>query len=208
MAFGAAYSYIASRRVESYDAEYVYNNTVSSILKSGILREIKYTDIPIVEKDTSLLDKNYDERSIGIILPPKHKNADIVGIGHNESLNIMLNDPTFELINTKSDQDLSTSFLLSPEFKDNFIANIEQIIQSDDFSIHNDSNEIQGHILEMYLEIHDLYTTDKQSAVELTNEYIRIIDSSEELNESEKLSIYSFLSVATYSTDFWCEKVL
>lgn len=56
MAFGAAYSYIASRRFESYDAEYVYNNTVSSILKSGILREIKYTDIPIVEKDTSLLD--------------------------------------------------------------------------------------------------------------------------------------------------------
>lgn len=94
--------------------------------------------------------------------------------------------------------------LRSEEYVNAFNQEIETILSEDINSSMTSDGTISEDIMVLYIDaISNCGTTNYDDVVSLTNQYIEIISSSNELSEDEKNNIYIAFAVAVYSYQYW-----
>lgn len=206
---GAAYSVIASQYTpvtETMTAEQMYNNTVSALIASGQLGYIQ-----IGADEDVFIDLAPAQPLLPVTLPENNDEAVYVGQAHNATVQVMI-EPTLVTRTTTGQTDNIDARVLealySAELKEVFIENYNHYIDnsnamSTETLLQLDKTGKGGMIVDQYLQLHDSYVIDTGDSVEITNRYIQIVNSSDELTGEEKKMVNSALTLASYSTDLW-----
>lgn len=182
---GAGYSYIEYNKGQSRAI-----NTVSSPL------QVTQAYVSVVESAPTYSD--YTPTQITLQYPTANTNTQLMGAKHNLVLQKLVdNDLSLTPIN-KCLTPEEESIITSKEFEDAYYAGLEAE------NINSDTNEdVPDVVMRLYLEVFQNYP-DKADDVEfITNKYIELISASNELTAEEKEIIYSALSVAASSYEYW-----
>lgn len=206
--YGAAYSYIAYDRTSGniMNVDDLYNLTVNSMIATQQLDILLSNKYQIIAEDNNSLPANEDdELASAVDVPANFSDAEFVADGHNLILGDMLyNDsqPISSVEISEEERSLALDILLSEDLKNKFKEDFSKIFNSG-ISYETLRDTKSAAAINLFLEVFELTADDLESVTEISNEYINIIEQAEELSDDEKMSVYSSLAVATYSTDFW-----
>jgi len=89
----------------------------------------------------------------------------------------------------------------SEEFKADFNAMVTD--ESMDIEIDENSNEVEDIVMSLFLQVYQDYPEKAEDVEFITNKYIELIDTSTEISDADKEKIYSALSVAASSYEYW-----
>ena len=70
-------------------------------------------------------------------------------------------------------------------------------------NIPSDNQTLLAYIIDLFEDVFNQYANDNNDMVHIINQYIEVIDASEELSENDKDNIKSGLSTAIYSFNYW-----
>ena len=213
---GAAASYKKYRAIHGYEARvedfYKYSlNTLITNLKS----------------DTTNYYKKYvySPKSVSIKLPTKFQSLMDVGEAHNKLiLGTNYNSPSTQSIVIKGPVDNWTppvftlekvkvqNALSSKDFKNDFDKIISGLTSSDNngqldidafFKKCPTGSKRAEQALKDYLSLFTTYPKNVDDLIKITNDYVEIIESSNEFTDDEKAMIYAGLMVSIYSPQIW-----
>lgn len=128
--------------------------------------------------------------------------AILVGKSHNFILDLANNDFEYDetfLANSRNFSSLEYNALRSPEF----VALINDIIDGHGDWVPETRNRRTSYIIGLFNDVVEEYATSEENISYLINNYIRIIENNNVLDNSEKQIIYNSLAVAAYSYDYW-----
>lgn len=182
---GAGYSYIEYNKGQSRAI-----NPIASPL------QVTQAYVSVVEAAPTYTD--YTPTHITLQYPTVNTNTQLMGAKHNLVLQKLVdNDLSLTPIN-KCLTPEEESIISSKEFEESYYAGLE----SESNSAETD-DDVPDVVMRLYLEVFQNYP-DKADDVEfITNKYIELISASNELTAEEKEIIYSALSVAASSYEYW-----
>lgn len=120
-----------------------------------------------------------------------------------------LTNPSDDLIKNPGTLVQLSEFEKSVIFSDSFVNGTTEMLQCmrENADYLPPMNDKIKPIAELYMEAmgYFSYCGDYSQEIDLTNQYIALIDQSSEYTEEEKLGIYAVLSVGIYSYQFWSD---
>ncbi len=182
---GAGYSYIEYNKCKTRAID-----SIASPL------QVTQAYVSVLELDTSYVD--HTPTQITLNFPTINKDAQYMGAKHNLILQKLLdNDLSLSPINQYLTQD-EIYIISSKEFEESYYVGLEN--ENNNYEADEDVSDV---VMCLYLEIFQKYP-DKADDVEfITNKYIELVSASNELTTEEKDIIYSALSVAASSYEYW-----
>lgn len=158
-----------------------------------------------VLEDNPLLDDYYPEE-VNLELPEEKKDLQEIGVKHN----LILEKLTDQEFSSTQIEDVLTSLELeiinSAEFEEGYYSVLDQIT-IDNYDTYVDNDGSTGNIvMNLYLDIINKYPEQLNDVEFVSNKYIELISKSSELSEEEKDLLYSAISVAASSFEYWKSK--
>jgi len=182
---GAGYSYIEYNKGQTRAG-----NQIASPL------QVTQAYISVVESAPTYSE--YTPTQITLQYPTTNQSTQLMGAKHNLILQKLVDN---ELSLTPINKCLSPeeeSIISSQEFEESYYAGLESESSNEEAD-----EDIPDVVMRLYLDIFKNYP-DKADDVEfITNKYIELVSASNELTEEEKEIIYSALSVAASSYEYW-----
>lgn len=158
----------------------------------------------VVARQNKVLQQKEIEKcsAINLQLPVKFESSKEVGLYHNISLRI-LNDELpsqAELGNYLSDEEIS--ILHSESFMNNYDALLTspQLLSMEYL---NETSDKEDRIIKLFLDVYQEYPEDMEDVNYLINMYIDRIERDPAITDLQKQCVYSALSIAAYSTNYW-----
>lgn len=137
-------------------------------------------------------------QKININYPTENTDTQLMGAKHNLVLQELMDNNLSLTPIGKHLTPVEESIITSKEFEDAYYSGLE--MESQDKEADTD---VPDAVMSLYLDIFQNYP-DKADDVEfITNKYIGLVAASEELTDDEKEIIYSALSVAASSYEYW-----
>ena len=184
-----------------------------------------------IKSDTMNFYKNYvyEPKLVGIKLPPAFKNLQAVGYMHNQLiLGVDYDNPSPQAViiknplepvdnwNPKNPEIVDKTKILKALNGNEAKTFINQKLSALDTSISNGQFNVDKYIKENpignekvenaikeYFKLFTTYPENVDDLVRITNDYVEIIESSNEFTDDEKAMIYAGLMVSIYSPQIW-----
>ena len=159
----------------------------------------------VAEENPEFTDSSPEQ--IDLNLPEDKKELLAIGEKHNLILEKLSNEefsltPVVEVLTP-----LEAEIVKSKEFEDGYYSVLNKLIGDDDTYVENDGST--GNIvMKLYLDIINKYPENLNDVEFVSNKYIELISNSSELSEEEKDRLYSAISVAVFSFEYWQSKGL
>lgn len=153
-------------------------------------------------KNDSLLKEQLDKSIVCINIPQKYDLSYKVGLYHNAALKIIREDIIlgYELEEGLTPEEII--MLHSEEFRNNFIYSMNNPhVFSFDYISANQTKE--DRIIQLFLQAYQEYPSDVYDVNYLINKYIEIIENDSQITDTQKCAVYSALSTAIFSTNYW-----
>lgn len=182
---GAGYSYIEYTKSQTRAID-----TIASPL------QVTQAYVSVIESRPQYND--HTPSKITLKYPTVDTNIQLMGAKHNLVLQKLVdNDLSLTPIN-KCITPEEEAIITSKEFEDSYYSGLEE--ENTDEETDKDVPDV---VMRLYLDVFQTYP-DKADDVEfITNKYIEHISASDELSAEEKEIIYSALSVAASSYEYW-----
>ena len=186
---GAGYSYIEWQKRQSRASF----GTTSPL-------EVTQAYVSVVESEP--IYSNFTPTTIAVTYPSVTQDTQLMGAKHNLVLQALVDN---NLSRTPIEHCLTAvedSIISSKEFEEAYYAYFE------DENINSETNEdVPDAVMSLYLQIFQTYPERANDVEFITNKYIELIEESDEISPEEKEIIYSALSVAASSYEYWEEKL-
>lgn len=156
-------------------------------------------------KNDGLLKEQIDKSLVSINIPPKYDLSFKVGLYHNAALKIIGEGLSlgYELEEALTPEEIT--MLHSEEFRNNFKYSMNNPhIFSFDYISANPTKE--DRVIQLFLQAYQEYPSDLNDVNYLINKYIEIIENDIQITDMQKCAVYSALSTAIYSTNYWINK--
>ena len=153
-------------------------------------------------KNDSLLKEQLDKSIVCINIPQKYDLSYKVGLYHNAALKIIREDIIlgYELEEGLTPEEII--MLHSEEFRNNFIYSMNNPhVFSFDYISANQTKE--DRVIQLFLQAYQEYPSDVYDVNYLINKYIEIIENDSQITDTQKCAVYSALSTAIFSTNYW-----
>ncbi|MCC8036676.1 MAG: hypothetical protein LIP02_00845 [Bacteroidales bacterium] len=153
--------------------------------------------------EDSLVYSNYYPSKFSLVLPSGKSTLQDIGAAHNLVLSNLMDNV---LSNTPANNVL-TSLEYSILFSHDYISEYYEILndlESNGFSAGLSSNDpIDDQVFNLYLNALTSYPTQVSDIELISNQYVNLVDQSDELTTNEKDIIYRGICVAVSSYEFW-----
>ena len=162
--------------------------------------------IAVAEANPLLTD--YYPEVINLELPEEKKDLQEIGVKHNLVLEKLINQE----FSSSPLEDVLTSLeldvLTSEEFEEGYYSVLNKYT-IDNYDSYVDNDGSTGNIvMKLYVDIINKYPEQLNDVEFVSNKYIELISKSSELSEEEKDLLYSAISVAASSFEYWQSKGL
>lgn len=146
---------------------------------------------------------NHYPTQISLRLPENKRHLQEIGANHNLVLKRLSNQdlsltPVAEVLSPTQ-----TKIIQSVEFEEGYYTVLNSYIFGNYDTYVDDNGTVGNTVMKLYLDIMNRYP-DKANDVEfISNKYVELISSSPELTEEDKDILYSAISVAVSSFEYW-----
>lgn len=144
-------------------------------------------------------------RIVNVQYPVVNENVTLMGAKHNMILSKLVNDENLSKDGIRHLSESQIKIINSKEFSDSFNSCMEtictNIISSDGMTLNDD--DISSKLMNMFYDILIRYPEGLTDIEFLINKYMDAVKNSDEIPEHDKELIYSGLSVAASSSEFW-----
>lgn len=151
--------------------------------------------------------RDFECRNINIYIPKEYSNSFEVGVYHNLTLKALEENKP---INVDINQHLSKEqidIIHSVEFRSQYNQIfVKPEIISLDHMIQNATKE--DRIIQMFVDVYKQYPTDMFDVNYIINKYIELIEKDSQITPLEKEAVYSALSTAAFSSDYWAQRIV
>lgn len=187
----------------SYSSYKAYKNT--KFMRSALSADSLITPDLIVRAYGYGLDNGFNPhsnfpRTINLVWP-KGVTPPCMGANHNMVLYNLQNSNFSTLpANTYLTED-EQKVIYSEDFQTDF--NAMATSEDMDIEIDDNSNEVDDIVMSLFLQVYQDYPEKAEDVEFITNKYIELINASSEISDEDKENIYSALSVAASSYEYW-----
>lgn len=202
---GAVVGALAGGLIGGAGASYVaYCSTRSASIVSP--QTVTSAYVAVAEENPVYTD--YYPEQINLKLPEEKKELQIIGVKHNLILEKLTNQefsltPVEEVLTP-----LEAEIVKSKGFEDGYYSVLNKYIIGDyDTYVENDGST-GNVVMKLYLDIINKYPEEVNDVEFVSNKYIELISNSSELSDEEKDRLYSAISVAVSSFEYWQSKGL
>ncbi|MBQ8460940.1 MAG: hypothetical protein IJ543_00815 [Bacteroidales bacterium] len=98
---------------------------------------------------------------------------------------------------------LESRYGIDSLYKANLVADMEGITYDMDYSEFFDSSDLAGRVLVLFASLYEQYVTNYNDVVTIVNQYIAIVDNSEDLSAKQKTALIAALNVILQSNAYW-----
>lgn len=162
-----------------------------------------YASMIIEDKNTS----DFVPQTVNVKYPVIDKNVTLMGAKHNMILSKLINEENINIEGRKQLTDIQLSIINSQDFSDSFNSAMDNIctniITTEGMALKGE--DISTKLMNLFYDILIKYPDGLTDIEFLINKYIDAVKESQEISESDKELIYSGLSVAASSSEFWNE---
>lgn len=161
---------------------------------------------PIMKKKIEI--SQYLPQDIQLRFPDKYNEVKKIGAEHNAMMNNLLENDldTTTIKNYMTDEEYN--FITSDFYKEKYDSTMTYIYNSvnegNNISISGDN--LTSRLMNLFFHIIEVYPVNANDMEFILNKYIEVIEESNEFSDNDKELIYSSLSIAASSYEFWTEK--
>lgn len=162
--------------------------------------ELAYVNAKL--NDELIQNEQTENSSIMINIPSGYQSSLDAGVYHNITLKIIDEDLPLEYGLEDGLTSDELSMLHSDDFTDkyNYSLNNPQVF-SIDYMCENPTKE--DRIIQLFLQAYQEYPAELEDVGYLINRYIELIEKDSQITDLQKGVVYSALSTAAYSTNYW-----
>ncbi len=173
-----------------------------------VVSPMTVTSAYVAVAEDNLNYSNYYPQQIELKLPEEKKELQIIGAKHNLVLEKLSNQdlsltPVEDVLTP-----LEYEIVKTPEFENGYYAVLNKYIIGDYNTYVEDDGSTGNIVMKLYLDIINKYPEKVDDVEFVSNKYIELIANSSELTDEEKDCLYSAISVAVSSFEFWQSKGL
>ncbi|MBD5300877.1 MAG: hypothetical protein HDS17_05350 [Bacteroides sp.] len=193
---GATYSAMAGLCMDS-------RSCVENKIKQ---KQIELAYVNATLNDELIQNERTENSSMTINIPVEYKSSLDAGVYHNITLKIIDEELPLEYALEDGLTSEELSMLHSDEFtsKYNYSINNPEVF-SIDYMCANPNKEDK--IIQLFLQAYQEYPSELGDLEYLINRYIDLIESDSQITDLQKSAVYSALSTAAYSTNYWYNKI-
>lgn len=170
-------------------------------------------DIPQTEVEDAFslvrLDPEFDikkeemRNKVQIQIPVDYVEAEELAQTHNMVLRLINDNELPDSVNGCGFTEEELAIMHSDYFKTGYADYIAHNIDYDLDYVVTDPNNKEEYVVQLFLNLYKNYPNDKDDLNYIITEYIRIIENDPNLTKDEKKMVYTAISMAGYSTDYW-----
>lgn len=162
-----------------------------------------YASMLVEDRNTS----DFIPQIVNVQYPVINENITLMGAKHNMILGKLVNDENINIEGRKQLTDDQLRIINSRDFSDSFNSAMDNICNNitttDGMALKGE--DISTKLMNMFYDILIRYPDGLTDIEFIINKYIEAVKNSQEISESDKELIYSGLSVAASSSEFWNE---
>ena len=169
------------------------------------LQQVELAYVNATLDEGLIRDEILEATPIAINIPKEYQSSLEVGVLHNATLRIIDEDipMQYELEDGLSTDEIK--MLNSDEFVSKYNYSLEnpQVLTLEYI---NDDPSKEDRVIQLFLQAYQEYPSDLDDVNYLINRYIELIEIDPQITEMQKEIVYSALSTAAYSTNYWYNK--
>lgn len=157
----------------------------------------------IAVRQDSLNFNEYYPTQIDLNLPEDKRHLQEIGAKHNLVLKKLSNQdlsltPISEVLTN-----METKIIQSSEFENGYYSILNSYVFGDYNTYVENNGSVGNTVMKLYLDIMNKYPEKANDVEFISNKYVELISASPELTEDEKDLLYSAISVAVSSFEYW-----